>query len=262
MQIERRFIFRGNASGVAAHILRPKNELLPVQAASSLPVIGGVSESKAKGRKLKFVSFKSASTKAVGDFDDAQGALDITLHKRPLDSVPTTTSVQSEVRGLRIEDRVKISLTRAFLVGHSPKDDSNEPDIHPEGNRIEGVYIDGAELKVTLSEDIFCKCGTYGRLRAMTKDKSSSSSQCLYESDGIIYCTLVKELSWAKKKPKTAEIDGHTVVVENFGTLYFGEIFISATSRRLTMFRARLGSPAGGRVSSGEVETNGSNFPA
>ena len=72
----------------------------------------------------------------------------------------------------------------------------------------------------------------------------------------------MKELSWVKKKPKTAEIDGHTVVVENFGTLYFGEIFISATSRRLTMFRARLGSPAGGRVASSEVETNGSNYPA
>lgn len=261
MQIERRFIFRGNASGVTAHILRPKNELLPVQAASSLPVIGGVSESKAKGQKLKFVSFKSALTRAVGQFDDAQGDLDITLHKRPLDSVPTTTRVMSEVRALRIEDRLQIKLTRASLIGHSPKDNANEPDILPQGNTIEGVSIDGCELNVKIAEAVFCECATFARLRPiMTNEKGHP--QCLFESDGVILATLVAELAWAKKKPKTAEIDGHTVIVENFGTLYFGEIFISTSSRRLTMFRAKLGSPAGGRATSGEVETNGSNYPA
>ena len=46
MEQPRRYVFRGNASGVAAHIRRPVDLLLPVQAASSLPTTGGLSESR------------------------------------------------------------------------------------------------------------------------------------------------------------------------------------------------------------------------
>ena len=54
----RRYIFRGHASGVSAHIRRPEDRLLPVQGCSSLPVTGGLSESNLGPQSLdKWVSF-------------------------------------------------------------------------------------------------------------------------------------------------------------------------------------------------------------
>src|SRR5690348_17296675 len=91
MDQPRRFVFRGNATGVSARIRRPLNLVLPVQAVSSLPTIGGVSESKVGplvwGKRKRsgqggfridsdtYVKFDSATTKASGDFADQDKAL-------------------------------------------------------------------------------------------------------------------------------------------------------------------------------------------
>jgi len=47
------------------------------------------------------------------------------------------------------------------------------------------------------------------------------------------------------------------VYVPDFGKLVFGEILITALSRRLTLLRLELGSPEGGDVACAEVESNG-----
>ena len=49
--------------------------------------------------------------------------------------------------------------------------------------------------------------------------------------------------------------------VPNFGRIYFGEMFISGDSRRLTMVRFQLGSDDGGEVTAAEGETNGTIWP-
>jgi hypothetical protein len=49
--------------------------------------------------------------------------------------------------------------------------------------------------------------------------------------------------------------------VPNFGKIYFGELYITGDSRRLTMVRFQLGSPYGGEVVAAEGESNGSHFP-
>ena len=45
-----------------------------------------------------------------------------------------------------------------------------------------------------------------------------------------------------------AKIDEHSVIVPDFGTIFFGELLISAFERRLTMVRFELGSPLRGYV--------------
>ena len=82
----RRYIFHGHASGVSAHIRRPETRLLPVQGCSSLPVIGGLSESKVGPQKLdKWVAFDAVSTSAHGDYVD------------PAEGVATTTGAVAEL---------------------------------------------------------------------------------------------------------------------------------------------------------------------
>ena len=79
MNYPRRFIFRGNASGISAHIRRPEDWVLPAQAVSSLSVAGGVSESKAGPHSLgEHLHYMFAETSAHGDFVDKKAAIAIT----------------------------------------------------------------------------------------------------------------------------------------------------------------------------------------
>ncbi len=66
----------------------------------------------------------------------------------------------------------------------------------------------------------------------------------------------MKSIRWDGKPFPKAEIDGHIVVIPDFGRLYFGELLISAHSRSLTMVRMTLGSHVGGNASAGGVEDN------
>ena len=78
---------------------------------------------------------------------------------------------------------------------------------------------------------------------------------------GVIYTTIVKEIRWEGKPFPGAKIDGHSVIVPEFGTVYFGELFVASAERRLTMVRFELGSPIGGYGDSVDVESNGSWYP-
>ena len=55
-----------------------------------------------------------------------------------------------------------------------------------------------------------------------------------------------------------ARIDDNSVIVPEFGTMFFGEILITAVERRVSMLRLQLGSPEGGSEVYSEVATNGS----
>ena len=47
------------------------------------------------------------------------------------------------------------------------------------------------------------------------------------------------------------------MTVPDFGKIFFGELLIADMSRRLTMMRLDLGSPLGGSLACGEVQSNG-----
>jgi hypothetical protein len=77
----------------------------------------------------------------------------------------------------------------------------------------------------------------------------------------MVLITIVREIAWARKPHPDASIEGHTVVVPDFGRIIFGEMLVTDLSRRLAMVRMSLGSPEGGTVEFAEVETNGSWYP-
>ncbi len=263
MHIERQFLFRGNASGVAAHIRRPTDEMIPVQAASSVPTIGGLSESTAEGQQFRYIGFDSAYTRSHGDYDDREGAIDITWRKRPADSIPTTTTVISEVKGFRILENVRAARIRAEMTARSPRHHHHETSVTPRGTALEGLFINGVELRVRLNEEFFAKHDTKEELeRAMFAGDEEARRLCLFKSAGIIYATLVERLEWAGEAPKGVVIENNSVRIPDFGTLYLAEMFIGAGSRRLNMMRADMGSPTGGQATAGSIETNGSTWPA
>jgi hypothetical protein len=78
---------------------------------------------------------------------------------------------------------------------------------------------------------------------------------------GVLYTTIVREIRWEGRPYPGAKIDGHSVIVPDFGTVYFGELFVHSSERRMTMVRFELGSPVGGYADVGDVGSNGTFFP-
>jgi hypothetical protein len=284
MDLTRRFVFRGNASAIAGQIYRPSTIIVDVNGgASSLGVSGGRSQSKIGGASFgDIITFGSAFTLAEGLFDDEKHAAAVTDHKGRQSQLSSTTTVTAETREIA-EGRnpvVTIKRVRGTLVSRSSVAGSGEPSIAPaRDTTIQGVMIAGNLLTVNLNIGLFQKYDTRSKVLAAADDlktfrgygnqlvTGATVDSCeperpgLTTRDGVIYATIVKELKWEGKPPSNARIDGHSVIVKEFGTVYFGELLISDHERRLTMARFELGSPIGGYCDFVDVGSNGTLFP-
>ena len=271
----RRHIFHGHASGVSAHIRRPQDQLLPVQGCSTLPVTGGHAEQSLGPQSLdKWVSFDAVSTSAHGDYVDAAEGVATTTGAVAFDAAATQTTVKSEVRGLEILGRVHVAHAAVGLVSQSAVG-QEQPVIRLEGNVLEGVRIDDSRLAITLAEDFYQVCDTKDKFAkahaagmapqhahlVLPLDGSAGPATTFPEANGTVKCTIVQAIRWDGAPHPTATIHGHVVRVPDFGKIYFGEMFITGDSRRITMVRLQLGSPQGGEVVAAEGETNGNDFP-
>jgi len=284
MDLTRRFVFRGNASAIAGQLYRPKTIIVDVNGgASSLGVSGGRSQSKIDGASFgDIIKFGSAFTLAEGLFDDEKQAAAVTDHKGRQSQLTTTTTVTAETREISvgIKPVVTIKRVRGTLVSRSSVAGSGEPSIAPaRDTTIQGVMVAGNALTVNLNIGLFQKYDTRSKVMAAADDLKSFKSYgsqfvigatiegvaperpTLVSRDGVIYATIVKELKWEGKPPSNARIDGHSVIVKDFGTVYFGELLIDKEERRLTMVRFELGSPVGGYCDFVDVGSNGSGFP-
>jgi hypothetical protein len=280
MKLERRFLFRGNAAPVGGRIVRPTDLIIEAGGACSLTVAGGRSRGTLKRTRFgEFASLGSAETLAEAYFDDRQKTRELTHGRAREDSLTTTTTVRSEVRGIAVgrKPALRVEQLRGALTAQSPRA-SGEASIKTGELKIAGVDVDGHALVVDIDSELFEKYDTKAKLLtaaekpAFTRAKGASlllsggtgtdpEERFLIQADGIIYATVVREIRWRGKPYPGAKIDRHVVTIPNFGRVFFGEIFVSANSRRLTMMRLQLGSPVGGFLAFDEVETNGTWYP-
>jgi hypothetical protein len=280
MDLTRRFVFRGNAAALSGQILRPKPIIVDLDGASSLGVSGGRSRAEIKGRSFgDIVRFASAMTFAEGLFDDEKAARAVTENKGRQEDLATTTTVTGEVRELGVGQNPVFTAKRirGTLVSRSA-DRSGEPSIVPaRDTTFQGIDIGGRTLEVRVNTSLFQKYETRSKLLAAVDDPKFVRDYAAHlvtdatvEGDprrgvisraGVIYTTIVEKINWKGKPYPGATIDGHTVKVPEFGTIYFGELLIATTERRLTMARFELGSPIGGFIDSVDVGSNGSAYP-
>lgn len=283
MEHTRRFVFRGNASAASGRIHRPTDVLIDVNGASSLTVAGGISRSEIGGQTFgptfgPYLRFVRAATLAEGAFDDQKGAIALTERRMDQDALATTTRVSAEVDGLAVGSKPELTISRlrAALVSQSGRGLDEPPFTLPDDVSIDGVAIDGHALIVEIDFDAFRECTTHGRMLKAAGDRgfveqhggsffltqaaaapTAPREAGLRASSGTVFATIVKTIRWAGVPYPGATIDHHSVIVPDFGTIFFGEILISGFSRRLTMLRLDLGSPVGGFVACADVETNG-----
>jgi hypothetical protein len=281
MEQRRRFIFRGNAAAFGGRIIRPKDIVIEAPGGSSLPVTGGRSVSRISRTAFEdFFSVESASTFAEGLFDDANQLREKTHHRVHEDALTATTTVNADVIGLAVgrKPRLTIKHQHASLTARSPLG-SGEPAIRVgKDTVIDSVAIDGHRLTITLGLDPFQRFDTHARLLAAADDPgfvresggalfmltsqhghpAPGAGRLFESSPGTIYSTIVKSIRWDGDPFPGANIDHNMVTIPELGRLFFGELLISKSERRLTMFRGALGSDSGGDVGTGDVQDNGS----
>jgi hypothetical protein len=281
MELNRRFIFRGNAAAIGGRLVRPTDVVIEASG-SALPVTGGRSISRLPGRAFTDeLTFGAATTFAEGVFDTIPPAASGSWSRVREDTLTTTTRVYAEIADVTVglKPRLTVKRLRAELSARSPVG-GGEPPIRIEGDQrtlVEGVAIDGHALHVEVDVTPFQRGDTRSKLVAAADDpafvdlygaalfmrsgidgRPTPPAGRLAEYRGTIYATVVKTIRWDGAPYPGAQIDHHTVVVPNFGRIFFGELLIKTDERRLTMMRLKLGSPAEGDIAMSEVDTNGS----
>jgi hypothetical protein len=271
MELRRRFVFRGNAVAFGGRIVRPKDVTFTMPGASSLPVTGGRSTAEIAGRDFDgFLSFKSARTLADAAFSDDLDRLKEWTHRRvDEDKLTARTRVRAELSGLTVgtEKRVTVDRLAVELQSVSPRD-RGEPPIKIVEVTIQNLLIDGVPLLIEFDATVFNEYDTHAKLvRAGSGDdvaekhcdhffidRHGSGPKKFVPHDKQIYATVVKKIG---QHPTAIVKDHNSVVVDGVGRIFFGELLISESTRRLTLMRLELGSGEGGSLGGPEVDVNG-----
>jgi hypothetical protein len=282
MDLLRRFVFRAHASAIGGRMYRPTDCLLTSPASAALSAAGGLSEARAKRVRCRpYLSAGEVITRVEGGFDDRAQAVAWTHGLVDEDAMSTTTTAFCSVRDLVVgRKRLTVKRLEAGLVSQSAGGSSESSIRLASTTIVEGVAIDGYPLVVTLNRIPFETLDTLSKLRAAAADSAFAKKHggCflmttpiagrrppvqprLADEGGTILATIAGSVQWKRRPHPKARIDGHVVIVPDFGRIHFGEMFITGHSRRLTLMRLQLGSPEGGTGTVTEVETNGSWYP-
>lgn len=276
--VEKRFFFHANAVALAAQIRLPEEFFIPAVASSCLPVTGGVGKATSPGERFgEVLSYGSASTSVSGTFTDPEKAVDLTPGSDCGDDLATATHAESQLNVLRMANGgrlVEIERLEAKISSYSNHKGPTEfRTMSAEFGqvRIDGVGLrvathcemfTGLPTKLTLAQEFSRDAGFRDRYGAFFFSRTRGSrKRRIPESEGLIYATVVTSLDWEGKPPEGAVITGNSVKIAGFGSVYFGEIIIEESFRRLTLFRFRLGSSCGGTGSVAEIQANGSSWP-
>jgi len=244
--------------------LRNLDHILPTQATSSLPVIGGRSECVVnepfdlrieQPRPLLLFGIKSARTFA----------------ETPIQRKPGVwiTNVHSEVHGLRLLDG---AITVEDIVADIRSEhtlDEDCPRITPIKCEILGMKLAGMPLEIGIDLDPFQAAPTKSSIEDhMRKDPGLKGRigwrHARRRAKAVAECHIIARWFFPKGRPDGVDSDSGTqnpIIWKGIGRIFVGEFLIGNLSRRLTALRIALGCPIEGEFVAGEVETDGHTFP-
>lgn len=244
MNIEQRIPFHfhalGNAFSGAFH--RPFEHVIPAQAATSLPSIGGHATARVENfRAHHFVSFRAGHTHVSGSW---------------MDEKTVVTAATATVEGLNVLEFITADRVVARLTAEG-KHGQKESHIIAIGSEFENLRIAGHLVKVTLRHNLLLQSPTHEELRkAVASDKDSG--KMVGTQDGAILCSLVEKI---ETDLAGVTIKGHILTVPHFGQIALAEVLAVPGTRTLTMIRLKLGSPDGGQAAGPEVLSQGQPMP-
>jgi|SRR5579859_2295476 len=243
------YFYNASAMALGGRITRPFDAIIETQAASVLPIDGGMGTSRVENFRFKEIaSFKSAYSVVTGSQSEEDG------------SFATLTSVTIEdlnilevVRAKRIICRIASRQPIPEIPADGSLRPSPEPQIVALGSTFEGLSIGGCDLRVELNSDFACTWDRY----QIFKEKSK-----LPELKGMIVCSLVKDIVKASE-PACAglSIDKNTITVPHFGKIHLAQFLCAPCTRRLVMLRVELGCSTEGSIDGGCGSGGGTTYP-
>lgn len=265
---KRRFIFHGTAAAFGGRIVRPADITFEPSCAASLPATGGRSTARRPGGNFgDVVRFGPARAHAEGVFDDFDQAVELTYGRLEEQTMTTSTTVTAEIEQLAIDGKPALTVERlrGTLRARSAAQAEETPISLVEDTVIENVALDGHRLLVDLNFPVFQLHNTRAKLITVAKDPKfvRDHGPCFFfPPRGVIHATIVRSLRWDGAPYPGAQLDQHSVAVPDLGRIFFGEMLIDASLRRLTMMRVEFNSAVGGCAAFAEVETSGVWFPS
>jgi hypothetical protein len=274
-QFPERFVFHGNAvaAGTVIRSIRQKpfDRLIPVQGQSSLPTIGGHSESFVQGSDAslaEFFSYGEVRTRADGILDPG-GAL---------------TTLSTSVQNVRVVNRpspgeaedlrpIEFKAERLALEMRSTYPRKGPPRIEfITRPQFQGITLDNLPVEIKLRQeflDLTTMAELDERFRRDEKFFAEFHNAFMYADprkppkfgDAIptmneyAVTSIVESIRWNNYDY------GHVITRVGFGTIFFGEMLINQYNRRVTLVRIKAGSDMQMEVSLAEGDPNGTWIP-
>jgi hypothetical protein len=237
------YSYNAHGHALSGQIERPFDQLIEVQAGTSLATTGGYGSSRAE-------NFGAAYTQVSGSYNKESGSY--------------TTLVSSTVEDLNILDVVRADRVVARLSSEHPPD-QEEPRIRVLGSHFENLRIAGCPVDVELHNELFLKLDTFeafrkefesnAEFRKMAEDPfQTGQPQKLPERHGVMVCSLLKDV---KTLCPGVKRQGHTIFVPCFGKIFLAEVRAQQCKRTLTMIRFALNCSVCGTGLIAEIVGNG-----
>jgi hypothetical protein len=249
------FHYHACAHAFSGRFTRPFDHLIDVQAAASLPVIGGHGNSRVENFQFReFVSFKKGYTHVSG------------AHQ--VEDKSNNTLVTATLEGLNILDVLTADRVVARLYSKHPHDEP-EGFVTMVGSKFENLKIAGCPVHVDLDFELFEGIRNFKEgqkafentsgFRKIAVDPLHTGQKLKSQGpNGAFLCSLVKEMD--TKCPGVTRT-GHCFHVPGFGKIFLGEVLIVHGQRTLTMIRLELGSAVSGSGSGSAATANGRTIP-
>jgi len=237
-----RFLFKAHAVGASGTFRKPHEEFLEAQASSALSIDGGV----VSARVLNFnhrdiVSFRSASTHAVGQFDK---------DRKVWNTLVTATVQGLNILGVVTADRIVARLASQHFV------DQREASILTIGSHIQNLNVAGVPVRLMPDPKVTRDWDTLTKAWAGCRDRRATR----ISRDGTMIATTIFPNAGCRGGG-LLEPEDNVIRIAEFGAIHLGEIIISDGERRLTMMRVEFGCAIDGDTNVGEVGGNGHQVP-
>ncbi len=268
----RSFLYHAHGSAIGGTITKPFKADIDVNAATSLPIIGGFASAKCGAYQLKdVVSFSSAHTYVSGIQTDDQAH-----------NLVTTCIVENlNILHMITADAIigKLSLKHV---------DGKSSEFSPLGSSFVNLKIGGEAVDVEMDQDLFARKPTYEALNQNDPVKGNARPKLRYQwgaaddsvpkgladgmltekktgwskSNGTLHTSMVKQVRTTGSATAPGELPyAYAIYIPHVGNIYLGEIFVSSGLKRITMLRAELGSPFTGTVAASMPVGNSGWYP-
>lgn len=249
------FHYHACAHAFSGSFTRPFAHQIDVQAATSLPIIGGHGNARVENFQFReFVTFRKGYTHVSG------------AHQADDDS--SNTLVTSTIEGVNIldiftADRIVARLYSKHRAGEA------EGNFSLVGSRFENLRIADCKVEVDLNLELFENIATFkqaqnefdkkGEFRKIAEDPFQSGQPVKAPGpNGAFLCSCVKEMKTTCPGVKRV---GHCFSIPGFGKVFLGEVVIRHAERTLTMVRFEIGSAVSGDGTLVQASSNGQTWP-